>query len=81
MKFRSLSTEFLSLAAYELEKWRNLKKPSILSRKTKSMLQLQLNFITQSLCTWFIMELAPWAQERRSMIANDGERVSSSSLV
>lgn len=49
--------------------------------QAKSMLHLQLTFLTQSQCPWFIMELGPWAQERRSMIENDGERVSSSSLL
>ena len=63
-----------------LKKWSNLKKTSISPWKTKSMLHLQLTFLTQSQCPWFIMELGPWAQERRSMIENDGERVSSSSL-
>lgn len=39
---------FYPLLLMNLKKWSNLKKPSILSQKTKSMLHLQLTFITQS---------------------------------
>lgn len=58
-----------------------LEEAAYIITKTKSMLQLQLNFITQEPVYWSIMELSMGHKKEEAMIANDGERVSSSSLV